>query len=969
MQISRLHLAITALACTAASACGHTDELRIFDGSPPSAVHAAARPACSEDLATTEQNWQAFRKKFPYHEQAVVLSDTFGDGCRTLIVSEPPPHVTLAGLEGVAPDVLSKHVVKRNRIGYDGWTADIALTLPPMSDAALSDLVGYLHLYLFQSTYKAHAIKLSDPLPARPDRLTLNVLPKPTEIKDWVLDKDEPLLPVEGGPEASFQGVLASGSPGVYFTKSPGLVAWSIPKGQPINGFAQEARRFVIDSDLIVGAVANAKTVLILGRERVASLELLPPMRFETLALLASAKTDELAQSYERNHLFANRYEEDKDWAPIYLSNELVDTEYGSLLNITDQLLKSWSQRGEVKYGNFRYPAPPSYPFPKPITEMVGSDKEDFSLTFNWNTTGLSGVLQIGGYEILTPQRTGALMVSYSVDDEPDEGLDRFGDIAGQSFAESNDPNLARAVQYTTMYQIFRAFHVTGDPPSAPVGSAAVESVLTDAAYNTLNLMLTADPTFIKDRVIKQVKFLMEHYPIAKDTPPLAIALSIASEIGEVRSFLKLIPPDERKEVLRELARAMAAPRAVFKSINESTVHGSEDEADIGKMLLILASELGKNRLAFQCLVDLREVMQSVVTAASKRPASWIRTPSVVTSSNMSGAVGGHNIDAAVTSVRVSDKVPPGKPQTASDGTIVVNKSDLGRVSLHRGGVALGPKAPIRKPSVALRVQETPSPNGVRGAVVPALGEGHSRAAPPIKYVDVTPEAPRPEIGNIRVERVGTSYIIKRAGSQRDIVVTSRPEVAEQILRVAMRRGSVSMEPLIIEFGELTEEEAWGVMRSMEVHSKRDDVLGLITHGKTSGKDLLKAKCDFSAAEVVMTERTVFKNGESAIGIAIKVPLEAPGKPSLLAKFKIFFRKIVPEKLKEAVHLTAKKILTKLTNKPLTTMDLARAMRRELKRELASEGGDIMIRLTGQGDDITITRRDMETQDHGGTSG
>ena len=76
---------------------------------------------------------------------------------------------------------------------------------------------------------------------------------------------------------------------------------------------------------------------------------MLPPLRVETILQLAAVGQDELSQSYERRNIISGRYDEKHDWAPIYLSAALLDTEYGSLLNITDQLLKSWSMGGQVR--------------------------------------------------------------------------------------------------------------------------------------------------------------------------------------------------------------------------------------------------------------------------------------------------------------------------------------------------------------------------------------------------------------------------------------------------------------------------------------------------------------------------------------------------------------------------------------------------------------------------------------------
>jgi hypothetical protein len=91
-----------------------------------------------------------------------------------------------------------------------------------------------------------------------------------------------------------------------------------------------EARQFVLDSDLVLGAVAGEKGVLVLGRERVAPLGVLPPLRVETLELLNGIRDDQLAQSYQRGHPLATLVTKGKDWAPIYLSAALRTRNWGA---------------------------------------------------------------------------------------------------------------------------------------------------------------------------------------------------------------------------------------------------------------------------------------------------------------------------------------------------------------------------------------------------------------------------------------------------------------------------------------------------------------------------------------------------------------------------------------------------------------------------------------------------------------
>jgi hypothetical protein len=50
-----------------------------------------------------EEQWKAFRDQYPYHVQVVGLSAAASDGHRLLLISEPPPHVTVDGVRALDP--------------------------------------------------------------------------------------------------------------------------------------------------------------------------------------------------------------------------------------------------------------------------------------------------------------------------------------------------------------------------------------------------------------------------------------------------------------------------------------------------------------------------------------------------------------------------------------------------------------------------------------------------------------------------------------------------------------------------------------------------------------------------------------------------------------------------------------------------------------------------------------------------
>ena len=253
-----------------------------------------------------------------------------------------------------------------------------------------------------------------------------------------------------GGDSVALSQLLAERVSGVYSLQDKGLVVWWIPQGVTVSDCVAEIRMFALESDLIVGAVKDSG-IMVLGRQRIAPYDVLPPISAETIGLLASVRANpELSQSYQRNHPGAGPYSSDFDWAPIFLSPELVDTEYGHLLNIADQLLKGWSQHGEVTYKRFPYQPPTNWPFQTALSNIVLKQFGKNSLVFNWNTTGAGYIVSIGQAQVYVPFRTGALPVSYipGEDESLAPDIAPYEDKAYDWYANQSNSTLARVVQY-----------------------------------------------------------------------------------------------------------------------------------------------------------------------------------------------------------------------------------------------------------------------------------------------------------------------------------------------------------------------------------------------------------------------------------------------------------------------------------------------------------------------------------------
>jgi hypothetical protein len=381
-----------------------------------------------------QPDWQRFRANYPYHIQTIVLGPD-APGGRTLIVSEPPPAVTVAAMRQRWPVEFKAAVILKHAVGVDGWVSDIVTRLPPQSENATRELVQQLTGYLFGTSYKSYVSPI-EPV-ARGRRADLDVSVSTGQLSRWLgLERPAPgpvgqtlsgllwigvllsiialartrrfrwvtagaacaaILFMQGyfyqppPPEVRFverhsAGRLQSmdrilnGGGGVYDSDTRGLVLLVLPRTASLDSNPMALREFVLDTDAILGAVGTDRTTAIVGRERIMPVDLMPPLRVETLLQLASVKS-----------------------AAIFLKDELKDTEYGSLLNIT----------------------------------ALSTQAKASTVTFNWNTKGVGDLDEIGGFKLLAFARTGS----------------------------SGDPNLARVVQYAGACQIFRFFEINGTNP------------------------------------------------------------------------------------------------------------------------------------------------------------------------------------------------------------------------------------------------------------------------------------------------------------------------------------------------------------------------------------------------------------------------------------------------------------------------------------------------------------------------
>ena len=440
--------------------------LAIFAGIGWIVYKEATRPIPIENtLAFQDRDslWCEFREKNPYNIQMEGIRK-YPDGSYNLIISEPNPSIVQSSLVDFFEPYNSAVNIGTQSIGYDGWLKDAIVSFNGIKEKSLPKLEKKLSKLLYGTDYKAcFADFRTIPSYIPFSKTDLNYQVTEEELRAWFLENEEALVYCNDTSHVTTLSSALDSEKGIslLMSKAPGFVIWILDRGTcDASSFAISARKFSLDSDLVLGAISTRNRVAIIGRERCESYSCLPPLRVETIYTLARTTETELQQSYERNNLFAGKLPGGKDFAPIYLSKELWHTEFGSILNITDQMLKSWSENGNIDYVDFNHPKPVEWAF------NIGAMKDlnVSQLTYNWNTSGLGYIVEDDGYNIYALNRTGALPVSYIPGDADEISADDKTYLAEETaydfFAELSNPYLVRVVQYMSLYQIFSNFNV-----------------------------------------------------------------------------------------------------------------------------------------------------------------------------------------------------------------------------------------------------------------------------------------------------------------------------------------------------------------------------------------------------------------------------------------------------------------------------------------------------------------------------
>jgi hypothetical protein len=851
-----------------------------------------------------------FRSTRPYLTQTVALGPQEWDGSRFLVISEPPPHVAVAELQALAPSVFRDLHVCRQWFGYDGWVKDVVVRLPVMPDDSVQETLSRLQLYLFGTTYKSYVEDLAPrDVVVRP-LLDLNVTS--SELRRWIVLEAERFSVDGGEPSAPLLKLLQAGRTGVFSSRTGGLVAWIVPRRGDLASRRRDARHFVLDSDLILGAIATQSRVAILGRQRVVSVRALPPLRVETILRLASAHTTHLAQSYERNFLYAGRYDEPFDWAPIFLSPDLIDTEYGSLLNLTDQLLKSWSEGGGVRYAGFSYPVPARWPFPGSLFRYLGGT----SLTYNWNTEGTGYTDRRTGFEIYALRRTGALPISYLLEKR---GADSSApavfaeDTAADYFAATNDPNIIRVVQYAALYQVWKAFNIAAITPlvtTPPDPTTVLQAPLTTRLHRIREAnfdSLDAGGDSVTTRILRPVRraqtLLQNLYEEFGSDAVSNVAALLLSGRGEQDSV------EARQRRLQALSRRVL--------LANGDLRPTAPAADVQTYLEHLVAATISLAVKSTIRDSSRDAVRALYEDAAERPdTGWIRTGNVVvswhTDSTERELTGGHNLDAQVTRFRASAAQPRGRVRVIDEpgGRVVLaNPDDLPALTRHTRAIAHEENNfRLERQLNAGLVSEPPPVNRPRFAAL-GLSEGGPKPFPPTEPaisasgygpgVRVPTGAELSTMSSFAQRRVPCVTVQRTADGRFEILVGGRPKVLRANSSTSALEAALSQTPgadaIPIQLRGFSDADArafrTNAMRSLRNSGiDRDAVLVVERAGSDPASVLQELSADVDMTRASIDASGIVTSGDQSFSFVLEIPRRVTTEKSFVTRMTVFLK-------------------------------------------------------------------------------
>ena len=452
-------------------------------------IHASTCDSTS--LALMEQTWREFREIHPMGFQTIALKHYGQDTC-VFVMSEPPNWVSQSSIKKLFNSYGGYVGIGRHTWGYDGILTDLIgiikcdKTKFPLFESELFKLfygTNYKHYYTDLDKPVSHTYCLSD---------TLNYS---VNIEDLYEMENAPIfvgyLPLgkkklSAYSITSWQTLQGINNSCIYYSKEPGYVAWIFNPNKISMAdslYRSDARQFLLDADLIIGAIPSRGGLALIGRERLTPIDVLPPLRAETIQLLSQHVSDTLYVHVPSDSI---RCVDDTTYiAPIEMSESLKHSEIGYLMILASELLLSYATINQVKDYFLA-----DYPQPVINTASLSSIKETDFLLWYPNFEGCLHSNAIGEVECLYP-------MFYKNADNSMQIMEDDSNNAYDYFTRIKNLDLLRAKQYAFVFLALKMqSFFTGIPHQAQ--------------SNDNETWINAPSTIVTNAPLANVSFIMQ---------------------------------------------------------------------------------------------------------------------------------------------------------------------------------------------------------------------------------------------------------------------------------------------------------------------------------------------------------------------------------------------------------------------------------------------------------------------------
>lgn len=451
-------------------------------------------PCDSASLTLMERTWREFRALHPFSFQTVGLKHFGVDTC-VFVMSEPAEWVKKECLDSLFAEYGGHVITAKKKFGFDGALYD-AVGSVRLNNTSFNRFEKRLFTILYGTDEKPFYTDLDYPLhhvyfaenrldTINPRKWLVDICRQkffhypikkfsgfslPFWGSDYYQGLNETFIQsyqarraideINHGLNETFIPYYPRHS--MYYSEKRGAVIWVINPSDSLftdSQFHKYARRFVLDSDLVLAAFCYGGNIFLIGREREIPVNVLPPLRTETICLLASLDEGEFSVSINSNadsDVGFDGYVEGVWAKPVEMSDKLRNTELGNLLLLTNVQLLSWGSQLKAREAFIDYPQPTHPSFDLGFTFI---DEEPDA--YYWKLP--DAIIDKGEafadsviYTVL--DNPGCLLPLYSIPPfHLPDNID-FEESAYNVFSSLNSTDLIRAAQYGLIYKAFQFF-------------------------------------------------------------------------------------------------------------------------------------------------------------------------------------------------------------------------------------------------------------------------------------------------------------------------------------------------------------------------------------------------------------------------------------------------------------------------------------------------------------------------------